>query len=83
MTDIGDVGDDIESPRSVQKALTAATNWYFKTHPDFRPGDHNERKVRNLIKTHLGDEQNTIELPCLLGAIEDEPLHWQLQEQQV
>ena len=82
LTDIGDVGDDIESPRSVRKALTAATKWYFKAHPHFRPGDHNERKVQNLINTHLEDEQNTIELPCLLGAIEDEPLYRQLQEQQ-
>ena len=59
----------------VNDALGTATVWYFKWHPDFRPGDNNEKRVRHLIKTHLADGQNTWELVDLILAMEDEPLY--------
>ena len=73
-----DVRDDVVCPRSpVHDALQAATKGYFAAHPHFRRGDHNERKVRNLIKTHLEDKQNSMELECLILAMEDELLFQQ------
>ena len=80
LTDIGDVGDHLGCPRTqVQNALNAATGLYFTVHPHYRRGDHNCRMVRNLVKKHLGDEQNSMELLCLIIAMENEPLYqWYL-----
>ena len=75
-----------------EEALKAAMDRYFAEHPDFHPGDHNERRVKKLIKEHLDiprsevHGQNSHELPCLIGAMEDELLYQQflakMQEQE-
>ena len=70
----------VRGPRSMMHCRLPRRGISLRT-PHFRRGDHNERKVRNLIKNNLEDEQNSIELPCLIGAMEDEPLYQQLQEQ--
>ena len=78
LTEIGNLG--------TEEALKAAMDRYFAEHPHFRPGDHNERRVRTLIKTHLDSPRseveglNSHEFPCLIGAMEDEPLYHQFLE---
>ena len=72
-TELGNLG--------TEEGLMAAMETYFAEHPHFHPWDHNERRVRKLIKTHVDipwsmvEGPNYHELPCLIGAMDDEPLY--------
>ena len=70
----------VSGPRSWE-VLGEAKQWYFDLHPDFASQDHNERRVNNLIATHLTG-QNAQELQ-LIEEIEQDPLHQQVMEQLV
>ena len=74
-----------------EEALKAAMDRYFAAHPHFHPRDYNEKKVRKLVKTHLDyprshypryevEDSNSHELPCLMGAMDEEPLYEQFLE---
>ena len=50
---------------------------YFRIHPDFKKGDHNERLVNKLLRNHLEGE-NDNEFSNLVAAMAEHTLYQQI-----
>ena len=61
----------------VHARLQRAKDMYFIFHPAFRPADHNEQYVNDLMRKNL-EGINHHEFPALVAAMEDEPLYQQV-----